>query len=411
MVMSLRHVAPRRPGSAILTTLVFGFGCAPLAQAQLNPLDHHDGVTEFLDPGNVSATETGYVCDRWMLDHYLGGLREITRLRISVQDQNCATREPMQFAIFGEALDAGGQRTGLPRESSPVLLTAMISGPGCPTGQSNGNALWEFTFTGPGGAPVAVGPFTTDRVTGFLREGDATWPNTDGLAGVASVAGVTQGLNPEQPSPRMLTAFNAASSGWPRNIQRMDFVSGSGGGAATRLSPVYCTGDEIDVNGLVAKIGSRDTNNTWSLNTNLGSDNFGFAGRFPDPRNLNATNPARRDSPVFDVSHGSSVRSGLCRIFLSERTAVAAFGQQIELAGIGTLALDPTGTLFTASASDLFGLTRTFNGGFTYFVLDLTALQARPVFQPGQRFYAQALDINLTTGQGALSNLMSWEIF
>ncbi len=409
--MSPRLGCGERTPRALFATLALGLGGASLASAQLNPLDHHDAVTEFLDPGNVSATETGYVCDRWMLDHYLGGLREITRLRISVQDQNCATREPMQFAIFGEALDAGGQRTGLPREANPVLLTALINGPGCPTGQGNGAALWELTFSGPNNAPVAIGPFTTDLFTGFLREGDASWPNSDGLAGVASVAGVTQGLNPEQPSPRMLTAFNAASSGWPRNIQRMDFVRGSGGGAATRLSPVYCTGDEIDVNGLVAKIGSRDTTNTWSLNTNLGSDNFGFAGRFPDPRNLNGTNPPRRDTPLFDVSHGSAVTSGICRIFLSERTAVAAFGTQIDLPGIGTLALDPTGTLFTASASDLFGLTRTFNGGFSYFVLDLTALNARPAFQPGQRFYAQALDINLTTGQGALSNLMSWEIF
>jgi hypothetical protein len=207
----------------------------------------------------------------------------------------------------------------------------------------------------------------------------------------------------------MLTAFSAANSGWPRNIQRMDFVRGSGGGPATRLSPVYCTGDEIDVNGVVSRIGSRDTNNAWSQNTNLGSDNFGFAGRFPDPRNLNATTPARRDSPVFEVSHSNAVRSGLCQIFFAERSAVAAFGQQIELPGIGTLALDPTGSLFSASSA--LGLSRNFNGGFSYFVLDLTALQARPAFQPGQRFYAQALDVNLATGAAALSNLMSWEIF
>lgn len=409
--MSPRLGLGERSPRALFATLALGLVCAPPALAQLNPLDHHDGVTEFLDPGNLSATETGFVCDRWMLEHYLGGLREITRMRISVQDQNCATREPVQFALFDEALDAAGQRTGLPRESSPLLLTALTNGPGCQTGQSSGIAQWEITITAVGGGPVAVGPFTRDVFSAFLREGDAGWPNSDGLAGVASVAGVTQGQNPEQPSPRMLTAFNAVSAGWPRNIQRMDFVRGSGGGAATRLSPVYCTGDEIDVNGVVARIGSRDTNNAWSQNTNLGSDNFGFAGRFPDPRNLNATSPARRDSPVFEVSHANAVRSGICQIFFADRTAVAAFGQQIELPGIGTLALDPTSALFTATAGNVLGLSRTFNGGFSYFVLDLGALNARPAFQPGQRFFAQALDVNLATGAAALSNLMSWEIF
>ena len=61
--------------------------------------------------------------------------------------------------------------------------------------------------------------------------------------------------------------------------------------------------------------------------------------------------------------------------------------------------------------NSIAALTQNIAGSQSYLTLDLTALNARSAFFPGQRFYAQVLDINFTSGAAALSNLMSWEIF
>lgn len=384
------------------------FALAATAEAQ-TPLFQFDGASEFIDRGTIGVNQNGYFCERWSLNHYLGGVQNLRTFSCVVQDQNCATLENLQFALFDEALDAAGARTGTPAEANPLVLTLIATGPGCPTGQTTGAAAFIFTI-GPATGNVVNGPFVRDAFTGILLEADAGWPGSDGLAGQASFANVTQGVSPEQPSAGALVAY--ANPGFPRNSTRVDFFRGNGGGPArARYGTFWSSSNQrLNLEGIVARMGAEDSTGAWSSLTTVSPENYGLAGRFPDVRNLGGSATPRRDNLLFDVLSNGTFSSGLSLVILSSRLATQTIGAQVPLPGIGVLALDPTDPVFTATAPGVPGLVLPIAGPTNNFRVDLGAIQARGAFSVGQTFYAQVLNVDLTTGAAGLSNLVSFSI-
>jgi hypothetical protein len=399
------------------------------ALPQLPGVRGNQSGTDFTSRHGVSASTTG-----WAVQNIRTlGMTETNRIATIYQDQDASTQEMVELALFAESTTT----PGTPDETNVLATTGpYLSGAPSSTGVAAYYANVSFpAILLPNAPTVIAGP---DVYVGFLIPAQPLWVN-DGISVHGSFtdpSATPRTTGVEWPSGNIAAAYPPAL-GAPSYIGGLNFVQGSGGGAATVLPStwrVVCnsTCDMIADSGTNSvggveyglRVGAEESTQSagaYVAANAIGPENYGLAGRYPDPVNKTGSSISREDNLKIRTDN-NLFTTCLEQVLLSEGTLRGLGLPPIDAGAVGSLLpgkgrfeLNPNGALFNFS----FGLfpAQTLTGAVTAtYTLDLggavgtggfrDAWQSPQPFPVGATFevFYQALRIDLGTGQLEFSN-------
>jgi len=334
-----------------LLGLVALAGLSAPAMAQIT-VDQHDGSTDFTSRG-IAGNVDGWAHDGWKVDRQGGGIGVggLNGWATVMQDQNCATLENFQFAIFGGGADAV---TGLPIPGSfgapntwpdvnnIIGATAVFASPLAAAGP----CAWIYTTT-------FVSPVDTttlaDLFVSTLLVSNLGWVG-DGASSHISISQASAGAAAmEYP----ITSGNAAT-----NLEMTtEFgICWVGLGPASGGTTLLAGTKRFWINRLrydhTSRSGAEDTSGQYGpLFGALGPQNFGMAGDFPDAANITGQPAAtpRRDEIIWSDQHALdfAAGAGFGQVLLATNLLRTLIAAPLPLAGTGLLELNPTDPLFS----------------------------------------------------------------
>ncbi|MBL8900154.1 MAG: hypothetical protein JNM84_21165 [Planctomycetes bacterium] len=386
----------------LIVTALLGSVLSAAAHAQF-PLPVDDGGVDYRSRGNLPWGTSGWLFTRYAFDKQGNGFGPagIYALDFTLTDEDCATRESSQFALFEQdiALTPTPGATGtLPDQNRVLLQTAVFNSPA----GGAGVCTWTYTLTPPA---AVTGVRTLDLFIGAFLDGGIGW-NADGPAGTSSA--LNNGTTPELPnlSPDAATrleidreyGFTMEGTTGPTLIPATEVWAGLPQIFQNRLWVFHST-----------RAGVRDTTGFFAARGANGASNFGWCD-YPDATNRGGHAPTRADDILWEGRvQGFRSATSLGRILLSTRVARTLLGGPIDL-GFGVLELDPVDDLFTASATGLIpGLSVNPPPAQRVLYVPNPTLQQTgiaPLLHALQvDLYCQELRIDLATGAASLGNL------
>lgn len=390
---------------------------APLC-AQID-VSQHAGGTLFASRGGVPTNRSGWAHEGYKFDRQGGGIAGgIDGYSAIVQDQDCATASPLQFAIFGGGASFSSGFPGLPPgapNSWPYVVNQVAVTPLFATPTAAGGAcawIYSISFS----TPIDTAPLGDLFLSTFLASNLGTV--IDGVYAQCAVSNSAPG--------RVDREFPVASTD-PATIveQSTEFgLAWLGLGPASGGSNIVPTRKTIWMNRLrydhTTRSGALDTTGVYT--TALGAatpQNFGMAGSYPDAINLSALPAARPrlDEMIWADQHAGNfaLGTGIGQVLLSTAALrlQPGFTAPLPLPGIGLLELDPREPLFAASGA-IPGLNAPISiaNGLQVYLPGIPLAQAAgnigDLLHLNQTdIYAQALRLDLATGAASLGSLVA----
>lgn len=401
-----------------LFSLIALVGLASPAFAQI-AIVQDDGTTDFTDraiPSNVD----GWAHNGYKVDRQGGGIGSgVTGWTTVMQDQNCATLENFQFAVFGGLADVNtglppaapnpttdwGLTNTWPNAADVIGQTAVFASPG----GAAGPCAWIFTTTF--GSPVDTSAMS-DLFTSTFLASNLVW-TADGASSHISISQALAGsANREYP----ITSTNAAT-----NLEmRTEFgICWIGDGPALGGSSFVPAAKQYWRNNLMyahtSRSGALDTNGGYGpIFGALGPQNFGMAGSYPDAANITGQAPpqTRNDEVIWSDQHATSfgASAGIGQVLLSTTNIRSLVGAPLVLPGTGLLEVDPTNSLFNIGASVPGMQIPLTQVGVPELYLPQIPLTQQPGIAPvlhanNINIFAQVVRIDLTLGTASLGSL------
>ncbi|MBL8900624.1 MAG: hypothetical protein JNM84_23535 [Planctomycetes bacterium] len=385
---------------------------APLS-AQIN-VDQHDGTTDFTARG-IAANVDGWAHNGYKVDRQGGGIGSgILGWTTIMQDQNCASTTPFQFAIFG---GTAARATGLPvggwgvsntwPDVNNVLAgTALFTSP---TGAASTACAWIFTTAL--ASPLDMSA-ETDVFTSALLVSNLAWVN-DGPSSHISVSQAAAGsANREYPIGSSVSTTN-------REINTEFGLCWIGLGPASGGSVFVPATRQYWLNRLrythTSRAGVKDTTGQFgAIFGAAGPYNFGMAGSYPDAANISGqpTATPRRDELVWSDQHAGdfAASAGFGQVLLATTMLRNLISAPLPLPGTGLLEINPTDSLFNLGAA-IPGLQQPIvNLGSPTVYEPLIPLAQQPgigaIIHANQiDLYAQVVRIDLASGTASLGSL------
>ncbi|MBL8900572.1 MAG: hypothetical protein JNM84_23275 [Planctomycetes bacterium] len=327
------------------------------AAGQIDITQHQPSI-RFSTSRGIAGTSDGWAHNGYKFDRQGGGIGDgIYGWSTQIQDQNCATQDPLQFALFGGGADRTTGLPGLP--------------PGTPDSWPDLSAQLAATalFVAPVGGPSACGyVFTTtlpnpldtsalgDIFTSVFLASNVGWV-ADGVSSPISIVQAAAGaVGREYPIISADAQTNAEM-----NSEFGICWTGEGpaanppGGVLTPGSKRYWLNRLRYLH--TSRAGVLDTTGGYGpIFGAIGPQNFGMAGSYPDAINITGQPAAqpRRDELIWADQHANdfALGTGFGQVLLATRALrnLPAFGAPLPLPGIGLLELDPTDPLFNVGA-------------------------------------------------------------
>jgi hypothetical protein len=349
------HPFPVRSGSILALWLA---SLAPASRAQIDVSQHQPPLIAFSSRG-IAGSEDGWAHNGYKFDRQGGGIGDgLFGWSSQVQDQNCATREPLQFAIFGGGADRATGLPGLPPgtpDSWPDVSNVIAQTPFflTPSGAPNGACGLSFAINLP--TPINTAALG-DLFTSVFLPSNLGW-TADGLSSPISIALARPGsASSEYPVTSSDPATNREMTNEFGICWRGNGPAGTPpGGVLTPSSKRYWLNRLRYMHS--SRAGVLDTTGGFGpFYGAAGPQNFGMAGSFPDAINITgqpASQP-RRDELIWADQHARNFawNTGYGQVLLATRALrnLPAVGAPLPLPGIGLLELDPTDPLFNVGA-------------------------------------------------------------
>lgn len=402
-----------------LISLIALVGIASPAFAQIRVLQH-DGSTDFTDRA-ISGTVDGWAHNGYKVDRQGGGIGTgITAWTVLIQDQNCATLENFQFAVFGGLAD---ETTGLPPavpnpttdwgmtntwpdRNNVVGQTALFNSPG----GAAAPCAWIYTVTF--GTPVDTTAMSDLFTSAFLAAAP-TWPS-DGPSSHISIAAASPGAATREYPMRSLDAATILEQSTEFGVCWIgDGPTAPGGSSFVPASRQYWINNLVYLHN--TRSGVVDNNGgfgpIWGA---AGPQNFGMAGSYPDAANITgqAAPQTRNDEVIWSDQHATDfgVGVGIAQVLLSTANIRSLIGAPLVLTGTGLLEVDPTNALFNIGAS-VPGMQMPITAvGLPEVYLPQIPLTQQPGIAPvlhanNLDIFAQVVRIDLTLGTASLGSL------
>jgi hypothetical protein len=400
----------------LLSLMAIAAGLSAPAFAQIN-VAQHDGTTDFTSRG-IAGNVDGWAHNGYKVDRQGGGIggRGLVGWSTIMQDQNCATLETWQFAIFGGNAD---RATGLPRTAAPTW-GADDSWPDVnnvlgstapflsPAGQPAGACAWIFTTTF--ASPVFMSPdgdvYTPTLLTSNLGG------TADGSSSHISISTAAAGAAARE---YPITSGNAATNNEMNNEFGICWV---GLGPASGGSVLTAGSKRFWLNNLrydhTSRSGVEDTSGQFGpLFGALGPQNFGMAGDYPDAANITGQPAAtpRADELIWSDQHATDFAAGqgIGQVLLSSSMLRDLIAAPLVLSGTGLLEINPTDPLFNIGASIPGMVAPITNLGVPTIYDPLIPLTQQPGIAPilhinQVNIYAQVVRLDLVAGTASLGS-------
>ncbi|MBK9386216.1 MAG: hypothetical protein IPN34_15495 [Planctomycetes bacterium] len=377
-------------------------------------VDQHDGTTDFTARG-VAANVDGWVHNGYKVDRQGGGIGSgILGWSTIMQDQNCASTQPFQFAIHG---GTAARATGLPvggwgvTNTWPDVNNVLAATPlfTSPTGATAGACAWIYTTTLASPLDMAA---ESDVFTSAFLVSNVAW-TADGTSSHISISQAAAGsANREYP-------VVSANSTTNREINTEFGICWIGLGPAAGGSVLVPGTRQYWLNRLrythTSRAGVKDTTGQFgAIFGAAGPYNFGMAGSYPDAANLSRQPVAtpRRDELVWSDQHASdfAASSGFGQVLLATSMLRTLITTPLPLPGTGLLEINPSDSLFNLGAV-IPGLQQPIvNLGSPTIYEPLVPLVQQPgigaiVHANQVDIYAQVVRIDLASGTASLGSL------
>jgi hypothetical protein len=382
-------------------------------------VSQHAGGSLFASRGGVPVTTSGWAHEGYKFDRQGGGIAGgIEGTSAIVQDADCSTSSPIQFAILGGGASFAtglpslppGAPNSWPDVSNQIAVTPLFATPTA----GGGACAWIYNISF--STPIDTAPLGDLFVSTFLASNLGTM--IDGVYAQCAVSNSGPG--------RVDREFPLASSDPATFLeQSTEFgLTWLGLGPAQRGAALLPTTKRIWLNRLrydhTTRSGALDTTGVYT--TALGAptpQNFGMAGSYPDATNLSGLPAAtpRRDEMIWADQHAGdfALGTGIGQVLLSTAALrlQPGFTAPLPLPGIGLLELDPRELLFAASGA-IPGLNAPIStpNGLQVYLPGIPLAQA-----PGNigdllhlnqvDIYAQVVRLDLATGAASLGSLVA----
>lgn len=399
-----------------LVSLLAVAGLAAPSFAQIN-VAQHDGTTDFTSRG-IAGNIDGWAHNGYKVDRQGGGIGDGLRGWATImQDQNCATLEAFQFAVFGGNADAvtglpgtpgaWGQPNTWPDVNNVLGSTAVFLSP---SGQPAGACAWIFTTTFT--TPVDMST-EGDLFTGTLLVSNLGWV-ADGASSHISISQASAGaaareypITSSDPNTNLeiITEFGVCWTGLgPANTPPgTNFVN---------------TTRRYWLNNLrynhTSRAGVEDTSGQFgAIFGAAGPQNFGMAGSYPDAANITGQPAAtpRADELIWSDQHALdfAAGTGFGQVLLAASMLRDLIAAPLPLPGTGLLELNPTDPLFNLGAAIPGMQAPIVNLGTPTIYDPLVPLTQAPGIAPilhinEVNVYAQVVRIDLVSGNASLGS-------
>jgi hypothetical protein len=399
-----------------LVSLLAVAGLAAPSFAQIS-VAQHDGTTDFTSRG-IAGNVDGWAHNGYKVDRQGGGIGDGLRGWATImQDQNCATLEAFQFAVFGGNADAvtglpgtpgaWGQPNTWPDLSNVLGSTAVFLSP---SGQPAGACAWIFTttFTTPVDMSTEGDLFTSTLLVsnlGWVADGSSSHISiSQATAGAAAFEYPITSADPNT-SLEINTEFGICWVGLgPANTP-----------AGTNLVP---GSRRYWLNNLrynhTSRAGAEDTSGQYgAIFGALGPQNFGMAGSYPDAANITGQPAAtpRADELIWSDQHALdfAAGTGFGQVLLASSMLRDIISAPLPLPGTGLLELNPTDPLFNIGAAIPGMQAPIVNLGTPTIYDPLVPLTQAPGIAPilhinEVNVYAQVVRIDLVSGNASLGS-------
>ncbi|MBK9387232.1 MAG: hypothetical protein IPN34_20645 [Planctomycetes bacterium] len=398
----------------LLSLIAIAAGLSAPAFAQI-AVAQHDGTTDFTSRG-ITGLQDGWAHNGYKVDRQGGGIGSgLVGWTTIMQDQNCATLETFQFAVFGGNADrvtglpgtpgAWGQPDSWPDVNNVLGATATFFSP---AGQPAGACAWIYTTNF--ASPVDM---TTegDVFTSTLLVSNLGW-TADGSSSHISISQASAGAAARE---YPITSADANTNNEMNNefgICWTGLGPASGGGVLTPGSKRFWL-NNLRYNH-TSRSGVEDTSGQFgALFGALGPQNFGMAGDYPDAANITgqpATTP-RADELIWSDQHATdfAAGSGIGQVLLATTMLRDLIAAPLPLAGTGLLEINPTDPLFNIGASIPGMVAPIVNLGTPTIYDPLIPLTQQPGIAPilhinQVSIYAQIVRLDLVAGTASLGS-------